>query len=614
MTLIAIALLLWTSAPPAESNNVGRPAGDVEAFRKLSAEFDRERRAVPDRVRKAKTAEERAAAIGMTPELRRFARRFLELARVAKDDETVVDSLVWVVQYAGRTPEGDEAVRRLEAQFVGSDRIAGACWSLAHRREPGVRLLLRIVEENRDPATRGLACLSLAISQAMELREARRFRTIGADERPRWIASLGLARVEQLEQEDPAVLAADVERRLEQVVHEFPAAILNAEIAKSLPFLSQDLGAASETILQRAAESHPDPATRREAEYASLVQKVAIASFVANLGIDSADPPAPLVPGGAARLKAVDSRLLALEIDRRLRGIANRPEATVDSKINFYHLMTTLGSDPIYHAGAERLLRRVATDHADGRTRRVAQRSLAFHLAGMAEESSRLRFAAGSELAYWVGLLGEARVEEIRQKDPAALTREARTLAKEVVTASRADQAAPDRNTESLLERLEGVSVGTVAPEIAGEDLDGVRFRLSDYRGRVVLLDFWNHRTCGHCREAYPKLRELVKTFAGQPFALLGVDRDDERDELARLVADGEVTWRFWFKHGTEQEPTFLRWNIQGVPNVIVLDHRGVVRARFSGTPSQETLESTIKTLIAEVGQSRANASDDETP
>jgi len=37
------------------------------------------------------------------------------------------------------------------------------------------------------------------------------------------------------------------------------------------------------------------------------------------------------------------------------------------------------------------------------------------------------------------------------------------------------------------------LAVGKVAPEIDGEDVDGVTFKLSDYRGKVVLLDFWGH-------------------------------------------------------------------------------------------------------------------------
>jgi len=72
---------------------------------------------------------------------------------------------------------------------------------------------------------------------------------------------------------------------------------------------------------------------------------------------------------------------------------------------------------------------------------------------------------------------------------------------------------------------------------------------------------------------------------------------EDERTELEPLVKNGTLTWRFWFTHGSTEEPTFERWNIQGVPNVIVLDHQGVIRARYLGTPGLETLEKTILEL-----------------
>ena len=50
-----------------------------------------------------------------------------------------------------------------------------------------------------------------------------------------------------------------------------------------------------------------------------------------------------------------------------------------------------------------------------------------------------------------------------------------------------ADQAKP------ILNEITQRSVGNVAPEITAEDLEGVPFKLSDYRGKVVMLDFWGH-------------------------------------------------------------------------------------------------------------------------
>ena len=53
----------------------------------------------------------------------------------------------------------------------------------------------------------------------------------------------------------------------------------------------------------------------------------------------------------------------------------------------------------------------------------------------------------------------------------------------------------------------QALSIGRVAPEIEGEDLDGERFALSNYRGKVVVLYFWSHELCGVCRASYPEDR-----------------------------------------------------------------------------------------------------------
>jgi peroxiredoxin len=44
---------------------------------------------------------------------------------------------------------------------------------------------------------------------------------------------------------------------------------------------------------------------------------------------------------------------------------------------------------------------------------------------------------------------------------------------------------------KGILFKLENLSIGAIAPDIEGEDVDGVKFKLSDYSGKVVMLDFW---------------------------------------------------------------------------------------------------------------------------
>jgi peroxiredoxin len=604
MTVIASVLMLWTMSLPAEAYDRPRENADVETVRRLSDEFDLALRAASDAASGAKTDEDRAAARRANPNPREYARKFLDLARDAKNEPATIDALIWVVRHAGRTPECDEAVRQIGDRYIRSDRIAGACLPIAARARAGEDMLRRIFEQNPSAEVRGQACLGLVFAQRKLLLDVRQYRRVLPEQRAKWVKAYGRDRVDQLEKSDPDMLVVEAENWLERVLGEFPRAVVNKQVSDFFPLLAGDLGIGAERVLRRAAEAHPDAMTRREAECALLNQQMKLASVVAHVvsavaGAETS-PGVEDVAGGEKRLKAIDPSPLALEIGRRLRELAEHANEVAEPEANFYLLVAEIGSNQAYHKGAELLLRRVANGHPDRKIRPLARRSLVFYLVGMAGESSRLRFAAGPDLAYWVALLGEVRVAELRKMDPALLTREAGTLAEQVATESRDLRGAPDRAIEELRQKLGRTTVGMIAPEIEGSDLDGNPFKLSAYRGRVVVLDFWNHRTCPHCREAYPKLRELAKGFSSRPFALLGVDSDDERDELARVVKEGAVTWRFWFTHGTKEEPTFLRWNIQGVPNVILLDHRGVIRARYEGTPGLETLKQAVGALVKE--------------
>jgi peroxiredoxin len=127
---------------------------------------------------------------------------------------------------------------------------------------------------------------------------------------------------------------------------------------------------------------------------------------------------------------------------------------------------------------------------------------------------------------------------------------------------------------------LQHLAVGTLAPEIEGRDVDGKPFKLSDYRGNVVILDFWNHTGCGPCRAMYPELRSLVDSMKGKRFVVLGVNNDDEPQTLRNLADRGEVTWRFWCDGNSNEGPIRRKWNVSVWPAVFVLDDRGAIRYR----------------------------------
>ncbi len=146
----------------------------------------------------------------------------------------------------------------------------------------------------------------------------------------------------------------------------------------------------------------------------------------------------------------------------------------------------------------------------------------------------------------------------------------------------------------SELQELRELSVGRVAPEITGTDADGGSFKLSDYRGKVVVLTF-SGNWCGPCRGMYPDERDLVKRLKDQPFALVSVNTDGERSTLQKSIKDGEITWRCWWDGSSG--PICQRWNVRSYPTVYVLDRAGVIRFKDRRGTS---LDSAVMTLLEE--------------
>lgn len=141
------------------------------------------------------------------------------------------------------------------------------------------------------------------------------------------------------------------------------------------------------------------------------------------------------------------------------------------------------------------------------------------------------------------------------------------------------------------------LGVGKPAPDIEGSDIDGKLFKLSDYRGKVVMLDFWGH-WCGPCRGMYPHNRELVKD-KDKSFALIGINVGDSEVLLRHLRDDGEITWRFWLDRDRD---VTRKWHITAFPTIFLLDRGGVVRFEFLGP--QPGIDKALQQLLRGAGAS----------
>lgn len=157
-----------------------------------------------------------------------------------------------------------------------------------------------------------------------------------------------------------------------------------------------------------------------------------------------------------------------------------------------------------------------------------------------------------------------------------------------------------DELARKKLVELRTLSIGRPARNIAGTDLDGRPMKLSDFRGKVVLLDFWAN-WCGHCRAMYPYERQLVERLKGRPFALVGINCDETLDGAKRAVVRDKLTWRSWFDASVTDGRATTAWQVDAYPTMFLLDGKGIIRRKWQGRQDEAEIDAAIEQLLAEL-------------
>ena len=95
----------------------------------------------------------------------------------------------------------------------------------------------------------------------------------------------------------------------------------------------------------------------------------------------------------------------------------------------------------------------------------------------------------------------------------------------------------------------------------------------------------------------YPHERSLVKAMESKPFVLLGVNSDQSKDELKKVIEDEKMTWRSWYDGGTSG-PISTKFNVHGWPTLYLIDADGVIRHKFLGNPGDKVMDDFIDALV----------------
>jgi thiol-disulfide isomerase/thioredoxin len=148
-----------------------------------------------------------------------------------------------------------------------------------------------------------------------------------------------------------------------------------------------------------------------------------------------------------------------------------------------------------------------------------------------------------------------------------------------------------------MIYELKHLTVGGTAPEIEGADLGATPMKLSESRGKVVLLVFWAS-WCGTGIGDIPHEKELHENFSGRPFVILGVNADKTLEAAQKAVTENAIPWQSFYNGPGDTVGSIVEsWNVRSWPTVYIIDHNGTIRFKHL---RRDELDEPLEQLIRE--------------
>ena len=141
----------------------------------------------------------------------------------------------------------------------------------------------------------------------------------------------------------------------------------------------------------------------------------------------------------------------------------------------------------------------------------------------------------------------------------------------------------------------EGINIGARAPDFQLQTLDGKMVKLSDLRGKPVLLNFWA-TWCGPCRSEMPYLQQINDSYSAKGLVLLAIDIAESPATVEKFMTELDLSMTV--PMDTDKKVA-KAYGITAIPTTFLIDKEGIIRQKMVGAfPNKAAIETLLKTII----------------
>jgi len=137
--------------------------------------------------------------------------------------------------------------------------------------------------------------------------------------------------------------------------------------------------------------------------------------------------------------------------------------------------------------------------------------------------------------------------------------------------------------------------VGKKAPDFKLMDCEGKETTLSQFSGKIVVLNFWR-TTCFPCLEEIPDLVKIYEEYRDKGVVVLGIAVNDNPTDVDNKVQVLQVEYPM----ARDDMATRLKYQIKSVPHTFIIDRNGIVRHHFDRKTDKKAIEEALKPLLAQ--------------